>query len=354
MSEVVFFGTFVVFIVGILLLDLGVFSKQAHTVPFKEAILWTSVWVSISLAFYVFLMFNGHLIHGIETPEQLQYLVEHHRHAIELDGATFAENISIYNLNLALEYITGYVIEYALSVDNVFVIILVFIAFGVEQRYYKKVLFWGILGAIVMRFLFIFLSAALIHQFSWILYLFGILLVYTGVRMFFSKDEDEKIDPENHKIVRLTSRIFKVHPRYEQGNFWVIKDGKRYITPLFITLIVIEFTDVIFAVDSIPAIFSVTNDPYIVFFSNIFAIIGLRSLFFLVMNVMNLFRFLKIGLSVLLTFIGFKLILHDILKEWGFSTIHSLYVVVAILAISILASIIFPGEKEKPDVLSGS
>ncbi len=354
MSELLFFGIFIAFIVGILLLDLGVFSKESHKVSFKEATLWTAAWVTLSLCFYVFILFKGHLIHGVETPEQLQHLVDHHKHAIQLSGSSFSENLTIYNNNLALEYITGYLIEYALSVDNVFVIILVFLAFGVKQMYYKKVLFWGILGAIVMRFLFIFLSAALIHKFYWILYLFGVLLVYTGVKMFLSKDEEEEIDTENHRIVRLASRLFKVHPKYEEGRFWIYKNGKRYITPLFITLLVIEFTDVIFAVDSIPAIFSVTNDPYIVFFSNIFAIIGLRSLFFLVMNIMNLFRFLKTGLSVLLTFIGFKLILHDLLKEWGFTTIHSLYVVLVILGISIIASLLFPVQKEKPDSLSGS
>jgi tellurite resistance protein TerC len=251
-------------------------------------------------------------------------------------------SLELYRSNLALEFITGYLIEYALSVDNIFVIVLVFTAFSVREKYYHRVLFWGILGAIIMRFLFIFLGATMIREFEWILYLFGAFLVYTGVMMFVKRNEEEKIETENHPAVKFASKLFKVFPRYVGRNFFVRKGGVNLVTPLFIVLIVIEFTDLIFAVDSIPAIFSVTKDPYIVFFSNIFAILGLRSMFFLLVNVIHQFHYLKIGLSVLLTFIGVKMLAHDWLHSIGFETIHSLIVIVLILALSIIASLVFP------------
>ncbi len=341
-NEIIFFSVFLSFIGLMMYIDLGVVGKKSHVISFRESITWTIVWVIISLIFYVILKLHGNWIHGIDNLEKLKHIVDIHDHQIKIEGLDFDSALRLYNNNLSLEYLTGYLIEYALSVDNVFVMILIFMAFGVQQKYYKRVLFWGIIGAIVMRFIFIFLSAALIKEFAWILYFFGGLLIFTGIKMFVTRNKEEKLETHKHPVVKFASKYFSVYPRFVKQNFFIKKAGKTYITPLFIVLMVIEFTDVIFAVDSVPAIFSVTKDPYIVFFSNIFAIIGLRSLFFLLSNVMDKFRFLKIGLAALLTFIGLKMIIHHWLKEIGFTTAHSLYVVMGILLISILASLLIP------------
>ena len=343
-NEIFFFSVFVAFILLMLFIDLVVIGKKSHIVSFRESIIWTIVWVSMSLVFYLIIRTHGEWIHGIDSMAKLKDIIQAHDHAIKIEGLDFESALTVYRHNLSLEYITGYLIEYALSVDNVFVMILIFIAFGVQQKYYKRVLFWGIIGAIVMRFIFIFLSAALIQKFEWVLYLFGLLLIFTGVRMFLSRNKEEKMDADNHPIVKFAAKYFAVYPRYVKHHFTVRKNKRNYITPLFIVLLVIEFTDVIFAVDSVPAIFSITKDPYIVFFSNIFAIIGLRSLFFLLINVMDKFRYLKTGLAVLLTFIGVKMILNDVLKEHGFTTAHSLYIVLAILMVSVVASLAIPEE----------
>ncbi len=345
-NEIIFFSIFLAFIGLMMYIDLGVVGKNSHIISFKESISWTVVWVAISIIFYFIIKIHGDWIHGIDSMERLKYITKIHDHQIKIEGLDFETAIQIYRNNLSLEYITGYLIEYALSVDNVFVMILIFLAFGVQQKYYKRVLFWGIIGAIIMRFIFIFLSAALIQEFAWILYVFGGLLIFTGVKMFITRNKEEKMETHKHPVVKFASKYFSVYPRYVKQNFFVRKAGITYITPLFIVLLVIEFTDVIFAVDSVPAIFSITKDPYIVFFSNIFAIIGLRSLFFLLSNVMDKFHYLKVGLAALLTFIGVKMIIHDWLKEIGFTTAHSLYVVLAILVISVLASLAFP-KKEK-------
>jgi tellurite resistance protein TerC len=310
-------------------------------ISFKEALIWTCVWVGLALAFYLFLIHYGHLIHGIDNMDKLKEIVSKHHHPEKiLLAGSFEASLSKYNFNLGLEYITGYLIEYALSIDNVFVMILIFMSFGVEQKYYKRVLFWGILGAIVMRFVFIFLSSILIHKFYWILYVFGVFLIYAGIQMFLSRNRKEQIDPGKHPVVRFASKYFALYPEINDERFWLRIDGKLFITPLMLVLLVIEFSDVLFAVDSVPAIFSVTQDPYLVFFSNIFAIIGLRSLFFLIINVMNRFRYLKHGLSVLLTFIGVKMVFHEWLEHIGFSTIHSLLVVLLIICTSIFLSLI--------------
>jgi tellurite resistance protein TerC len=343
--ETVFFFGFILFVVSVLVIDLGFIGKKNHVIPFKEALIWTGVWVFFALILYVWIMFYGDRIHGIQNLEQLKAIIVLHGHPIKLTNETFAQALVIYRHNLSLEYITGYLIEYALSVDNVFVMIMIFIAFNVDQRYYKRVLFWGILGAIVLRFLFIFLSSALIQEFSWFLYVFGVLLVFTGVKMFLERNNEDKIETSKHPVVRFVSKLFPVYPNYVGKYFIIRKNRKSMITPLFIALLVIEFTDVVFAVDSVPAIFSITQDPYIVFFSNIFAILGLRSLFFVVMHVVNLFRFLKIGLAVLLTFIGLKMLLHTYLDALGFTTSYSLLIVLAILITSILASVLIPEKK---------
>jgi tellurite resistance protein TerC len=230
-------------------------------------------------------------------------------------------------------------------VDNIFVIIMLFLSFSVPKAYYHRVLFWGILGAIIMRFMFIFLSAALIQRFEWVMWIFGGLLIFTGIKMYFDKDKEEKMNVSKHPIVRFASNYFAVHPHFVKDRFFIFHHKKWMMTPLFLVVLVIEFSDVLFAVDSVPAIFSVTKDPYIVFTSNICAILGLRSLFFLISNVMNLFHYLKIGLAVLLTFIGVKMLLGSIF-DIHIGTVPSLLSIVGILGISILASVIFPKRED--------
>ncbi|MBU1760492.1 MAG: TerC/Alx family metal homeostasis membrane protein, partial [Bacteroidetes bacterium] len=317
------------------------FHKQDKPVSFSQAAVMSAVWVSFAICFYFFLKTEGQELHNIQTQTQLEQIVKSHQHQISVNSTNFQENLNRYKENLSLEFITGYIIEYALSVDNIFVMVLIFAAFGVKEKYYHRVLFWGILGAIIMRYIFIFLGATLVNQFSWILYVFGAFLIYSGGMMFFTNDNEE-IDAENHKVVKLASKYFAVYPRFVGKKFFVKENGRRFITPLFLVLLIIEFTDVIFAVDSIPAIFSITKDPFIVFFSNIFAVLGLRSMFFLLVNVIQKFHYLQTGLAVLLVFIGVKMLVHHWLTLWGFTTIHSLFVIVGILTVSVVASLIFP------------
>jgi tellurite resistance protein TerC len=341
-SEILFISGFLIFIVLILALDLGLFSKKDHVVSLKQAGVMSFIMVMLALGFYFLLILSGQQLHGITDYAKLEQIVKSHQHAITLIPGNFEESLKIYNQNLGIEFLTGYVIEYALSVDNIFVIVLIFSAFAVPEKYYHRVLFWGILGAIVMRFIFIFAGAALINQFSWILYVFGAFLIFTGVKMFFSNDENDKIDTEKHPVVRFAGKFFSIHPRYEGNHFFHKVNGKKLITPLFLVLLIVEFTDLIFAVDSIPAIFAVTKDPFIVFFSNIFAIMGLRSMFFLLINIIHKFHYLKTGLACLLTFIGIKMLAHDYLKLWGFTTEHSLLIILFILTASVVASLAFP------------
>ncbi|HCT71058.1 MAG TPA: hypothetical protein DF409_08530, partial [Bacteroidales bacterium] len=291
-SELIFFSVFIAIISGVLLLDLGVFDRRNHVIPFREALFWTLLWIAFSLGFYVLLITHGEWIHlgNKGTVQDLQHLVSKYSHPVKTEGLAYPEALRIYKNNLALEFLTGYLIEKALSVDNIFVMVMVFYAFGVEPRYYRRVLFWGILAAIVLRFAFIFSASAIIQQFAWVLYLFGALLIFTGVKMFITRNRKEKIDAATHPVVRFASKYLPVYPVFVRHHFFIRKSGKRYITPLFIVLMVIEFTDLIFAVDSIPAIFAVTKDPYIVFFSNVFAILGLRALFFMVVNIIDIFR----------------------------------------------------------------
>jgi tellurite resistance protein TerC len=344
--EVLFFGGFILFIVLMLAIDLGVFSKSNKAVSLKQAAIMSAVWVSFALVFYVVLRIWGYELHDIHSFERLLYIKDKHLHNFDIIPDNLAASIEIYNKNLALEYITGYVVEYALSVDNIFVMVLVFSSFGVAPQYYHKVLVWGIIGAVLLRFIFIFIGAALISKFGWILYLFGFFLVYTGIMMFVNRDQDDEIDPQNHAVVKFASKYFSVYPNFVGGKFFHHVDGKKFITPLFLVLLVIEFTDVIFAVDSIPAIFAVTKDPYIVFFSNIFAILGLRSMFFLLVNIIHKFHYLKTGLSFLLVFIGAKMLLHNWLHDWGFTTTHSLIIILGILTLSIVLSLVFPKKVE--------
>lgn len=345
MNEFLFFGAFLLLIILMIALDFGLLTKNSHVVSIREASIMTSIWVSLSIGFFFFVRFHGDMIHGIDTIERLQEIIKLHHHPINISGMDFDTAIQLYRSNLSLEYITGYLIEYALSVDNMFVILLIFMSFKVRQKYYKKVLLWGIAGAIVLRFMFIFFSSALIHRFEWILYVFGAFLLFTGVKMFITKGKESTTEVAHHPVVRFTSRLFRVFPRFVKDRFFVVKNNKIFLTPLFVVVLVIEFSDIIFAVDSVPAIFSITKDPYIVFFSNIFAIMGLRSLFFLLSGFMDRFRFLKPGLAVLLAVIGLKLIFEDFLHEIGFQTYHSLILIGGILLISVLMSILIP-EKE--------
>ncbi|MHB1178674.1 MAG: TerC family protein [Daejeonella sp.] len=348
-NESIFFGSFLLFIILMLSIDLGVFNKKDKKVNMKEAAIMSSIWVSFAIGFYFILLSEGDVLHGISNFAQLQEITTKHLHNITLIPGNYAESLARYKQNLALEFLTGYVIEYALSVDNIFVMVLIFSAFKVDERYYHRVLIWGIIGALIMRFLFIFLGSTLINEFGWIMYIFGAFLVYTGIMMFVNRTEGESIDTENHKVVRFASKHFSVYPEFAGNKFFVRINGKNMITPLFIVLLIVEFTDLIFAVDSIPAIFAVTKDPYIVFFSNIFAVLGLRSMFFLLINVIHKFHYLKTGLSILLIFIGVKMLGHHWLNEWGFTTSHSLFVILFILTASIVASLIFPGKKQSSE-----
>ena len=310
--EIITFTGFLLVIILMLSADLGIINRRSHTLTFREALLWTMLWVGMAIIFYLLLRFFGNQLHGIHNKEDIQFLVTRYHHPISIVNSDLPKAIHDYNRNLSLEFLTGYLIEYSLSVDNIFVIIMIFLSFNIEQRHFHRVLFWGILGALIMRFLFIFIASALIQRYEWIMIVFGIILAYLGIKLgweFFSGKTEEKIDTRNHPIVRFVSRIFSVTGSGTGQRFWVREKGKILITPLLIVLIVIEFSDVLFAVDSVPAVFSVTRDPLIVFFSNISAILGLRALYFLVMNVMNRFHFLKLGLAFLLSFIGVKMIL---------------------------------------------
>jgi tellurite resistance protein TerC len=341
-NELLFISGFIVFIVAMLAIDLGLFSKPGQPVTLKRAAIMSVIWITFAVIFYALIYKHGDLLHSIKTFADLQTVNVRHFHRLKLNPGDFAGSLDLYRQNLSLEFITGYVVEYALSVDNIFVMVLVFTAFKVSPTNYHKVLFWGIVGAIVMRFVFVFVGAALISRFEWILYIFGAFLVYTGIMMFINRNKEDEVDTENHKVVKLASKYFAVHNKFEGDRFFIRQNAKRMITPLFLVLLIIEFTDLVFAVDSIPAVFSITKDPYIVFFSNIFAILGLRSMFFLLVNIIDKFHYLKAGLAILLAFIGAKMLIADYAEHIGLTTVNSLLVILLILVISIAASLIFP------------
>jgi len=344
-TELIFFSSFIVFIVLVLILDLLFIGKKNEVLNFKQAMGWSIVWISLALAFFVFLKLGAEWVHGIKNPEGILEYYKFNAPHSPVPGGTFAEQLEVFRNRVATEFLTGYVIEYSLSIDNIFVIILILNAFAVKEKHYKPVLFWGILGALVFRFIFIFVGSALVHRFDWILLVFGLFLIYSGVKLLLTKEKEEKIEPKNHKVVKFLSRYFNVYPHYVRAYFFVRKNKKTFITPLFIVLIIIETTDLIFAMDSIPAIFAITRDAYIVFFSNIFAIIGLRSLFFMLVKVIYLFRFLKYGITILLIFVGFKLLLHKWLDQVGFTSEHSLYFILSVIVISILSSVLIKEKK---------
>jgi len=333
---------FIVLILGILMLDLLVIGRKSHEVSLKEASLWTGIWISLAMGFALFLRLFGEHIHGIKTPEELEQVLTKFYPYLTMEADGFANNLELFRKSLATNYLTGYLIEESLSVDNLFVMMAILSAFSVKKTAYKKVLFWGILGAIVMRFVFIFVGAALIIKFEWLLYLFGAYLLYAGGKMFVQRNKEVRIEPQNHPLVRFLSRRFKVFPRYVGEQFFIRKNGALYLTPLFIVVMLIEGSDLVFALDSIPADFAITRDPYIVFFSNVFAILGLRSLFFLLVHVVDRFYLLKVGVSFLLVFVGVKLLAHDWMHHLGYKPVYSLYVILGILTLSVTLSMLFP------------
>ena len=343
MSEnVLFLILFVVFILGVLMLDLLVIGRKSHEVSIREASIWSIVWIMLALGFAVFLRFFGEHVHGIRSNEELTQVFNNYYPYLSLDVDSYARNLEIFRKNITANYLSGYLIEKSLSVDNLFVILAILKAFTVKKEAYKQVLFWGILGAIVMRFIFIFAGAALIIRFEWLLYIFGAYLLYIGVKMYLNRNREVQIETQNHPMVKFLSKRFNVFPRYVDNQFFIRKERKLFITPLFIVLMLVEASDLIFALDSIPAVFAVTRDPYIVFFSNIFAILGLRSLFFLLIKVVERFYLLKVGVSLLLVFVGVKLIAHDWMLHIGYKPVFSLYIILGILVLSVTLSILFP------------
>lgn len=299
-------GAFLAFIAIMLAIDLGLLNRKAHAIKFREAITWVCVWVSLALLFMAYVWHRS-------------------------------------GQNKAMEFLTGYLIEQSLSVDNLFVFLLLFKFFRVDAKYQHRVLFYGILGAIFMRAILIIAGSALVQRVDAVIYIFGLFLVYTGIKMALEKDKE--FHPEDNPVLKLFRKYFPVAPDYHEDRFFVRHAGKLVATPLFVVLLLVESTDLVFAVDSIPAIFAVTNDPFILFTSNIFAILGLRSMFFALSGVMTMFHYLAYGLSVVLVFVGAKMLLHSV---FPIPTPVSLAVVAGVLAVAVGLSIIFP---KAPDVV---
>ncbi|MDX2186061.1 MAG: TerC family protein [Opitutaceae bacterium] len=297
---------FLTFISLMLALDLGVFRRKSHSVSMKEALGWCAVWFSLAMAFNAYVWWNN----GREP---------------------------------AMEWFTSYIVEICLSVDNLFVFILIFTYFRVAEQHQHRVLFWGILGAAVMRAVFILAGVGLIARFEWIIYLFGAFLVYTGIKLAIPKKEEEGFDPEKNVAIRWVRRIYPLTTEAPPEKFFHTINGRRHITPLFLVLVVVETTDLAFAVDSIPAVLAITKSSFIAFTSNIFAILGLRSLYFALRGVMGLFRFLNVGLALVLTFIGLKMLIHDWLHV---PTGVSLAIIGSLLGTAIVASLAFPAKKQ--------
>ncbi|MBK8946760.1 MAG: TerC family protein [Ignavibacteriae bacterium] len=292
-----FWIVFNLFVLLMLALDLGVFHKNTHEVNTKEALIWTGVWILLAMLF----------------------------------------NILIYNLfgeTKALEFFTGYIIEKALSVDNIFVFVLIFSFFQIPSKYQHKVLFWGIIGALIMRVIFIFAGVALLEKFHWTIYIFGAILIYTGIKMLVQKHK--KIDPDKNPIINLFKKFIPTTSNLHGEKFFITEKNKKTATPLFITLIFIELTDLIFAVDSIPAILAVTQDHFIVYTSNVFAILGLRSLYFALAKIIERFKYLSVGLAIILIFVGIKMVIIDYIK---IPIQYSLLTIIGILIISLLYSV---------------
>jgi tellurite resistance protein TerC len=304
-TSIYFWIGFHVFVFIMLALDLGVFHKHTHKVPVREAAAWSVVWITLAMLFNVFVYYE-------------------------------------FGKTKALEFLTGYVIEYSLSVDNIFIFILIFSYFAVKSQYQHKILFWGIIGALVMRGIFIFAGVALINRFHWIVIIFGGFLVFTGIRMLFQKETE--VDPEKNAIVRFFKKFLPVSNTLHGDKLFIRENNRLYATPLFLVLLVIESSDLIFAVDSIPAILAISQDRFIVYTSNIFAILGLRSLYFALAGIMGYFRYLKVGLAFVLTFVGLKMLAAYF--KFEIPIVLSLLIIVGILLISIMASVFIKKEQE--------
>jgi tellurite resistance protein TerC len=306
-SQVLLWVIFGVVVILMLALDLGVFHRKAHVIRLREAIVWSAVWIGMALIFNV----GVYLYLGPEA---------------------------------GLNFLTAYVIEKSLSVDNIFVFLLIFSYFSVPAVYHHRVLYWGIIAALVMRAVFIAAGLTLIQKFEWIVYVFGAFLVYTGVRMALRKDEE--IHPERNPVLKLFRRFMAVTPQYEGSHFLVKKEGRYMATPLAVVLLVVETSDVIFAVDSIPAVLAITYDPFIVYTSNVFAILGLRALYFAVAGIVELFHYLRYGLSFILAFVGVKMLIS---KVYHVPTKVALAVIAATVTICVVASMIHPHQAPADD-----
>lgn len=311
---------FAIFILLLLLLDLGIFHRNSHEVNIKEATIWTITWIALALIFNLVLYY--YCIYKFSLPE--------YAHLVS-DPATGAK---IYSL----EFLSGYVVEKALAIDNIFIFAVVFKYFNIPAKYQHRVLFWGIIGALIFRSIFISLGAVLM-QYKAVVVFFGVLLIFTGIKIIFIKTDDNE-DLSQNIIIRLLNKIFRVHPKIENQNLFIIKNNILYATPLFIALCFIEISDIIFALDSVPAIFALTNEPFIVFTSNIFAIIGMRSMFFMLSGSLDKFIYIKYGLAAVLIFVGLKMTILNQLFNGKFPITWSLLIITILIGLSVGASII--------------
>lgn len=328
-----FYLGFTVLVIGLLALDLGVFHRKAHTVSFKEALGWSITWVSLAMMFaFAFWKYAAW-----KFPQDPRLLAA---------GLTPEAGTALARQS-ALEFLTGYVVELSLSVDNIFVFVVVFAFFGIPPIYQHRVLFFGILGALVFRVIFISLGAVLM-KFHWVIWVFGGFLILTGGKILFAPEKP--LDPSKNPLLRLLQRYVPVTSRFEGQKFFVMENGVRHGTPLLITLAAIELSDIVFAVDSVPAIFAITKEPLIVFTSNIFAILGLRSMFFLLAGVVHKFRFLKYGLGIVLIFVGLKMVWLN--EQFGgkFPITWSLGIIASVLTIAVVVSLLMPAKPEDPPV----
>jgi tellurite resistance protein TerC len=313
--------SFLGLILFLLALDLGVFHRKDHVVRIREALTWTCIWIALALLFNVFIFF-AYQNHWAGIGRDFGH---------ELDGGT-----------AALQFFAAYIVEKSLSLDNIFVFAIIFHYFAVPAIYQHRVLFWGILGALILRGIMIAAGVVLIERFDWITYVFGAILLFTAYRMAVSNEES--IHPENNPLVRAARRLFPVTSGFRGQRFFVKEAGRWAITPMFLVLLVVESTDVLFAIDSIPAVFAITRDPFLVFTSNVFAILGLRALYFALAGVLRHFRFLKHSLVVLLAYVGVKMILSN---HYHLPIGWSLAIICSILGAGVIASILWPGEKEE-------
>ncbi|MBL7557542.1 MAG: TerC family protein [Bdellovibrionaceae bacterium] len=323
-----FYAGFIVFVLAVLALDLGVFHKHAHEVSFKESAIWTAVWISLAMVFNLFLY------------KYSEWTFANDPRLLAIPGFDPSESAK----QVALEFLTGFVVEKSLAIDNIFIFAVVFSYFCIPKVYQHRVLFWGIIGALIFRAIFVALGAVLM-QYHAVVIFFGVLLLFTGAKMFFAGTEEQ--DLEKNFIVRQLKKFLRIHPQIEGQHFFIKKDGLTYVTPLFLALIFMELTDIIFAVDSVPAIFALTKEPLIVFTSNIFAILGLRSMYFMLAGVMDRFVYIKYGLAAVLVFVGLKMVYLNSLFGGKFPITWSLLIIAFLIGSSILASFVMDKRKQR-------